>query len=343
MAAQISKPETIHELSAVQRIERLVLVVSLIGLSLTGLPQKYSTESWAHTLIIIGGGIESLRILHRVFALLLMAEAVYHVLSIAYRVLVIRLRPVMLPGLRDVTAFFGRIAANLGLRREESAPSYQFVLKFEYLLLVISGIVLIITGLMLWNPIRTTAALPGEAIPAAQTIHSNQALLTIVILMLLRLGITLLWHPNRAELMTAHAPKAASLEQIKHRRRIFIPIALVIAVIAAGAVIAFITGEQTAITTVPRRRAVIYAPQTLPTSGDPQIGAVLWGTMRCGFCHGENGEGGIRGEPTLRPPEISYAAFYEQVRIGRGEMPAFTNRELPDGYLVHLWAWLSDS
>jgi hypothetical protein len=43
----------------------------------------------------------------------------------------------------------------------------------------------------------------------------------------------------------------------------------------------------------------------------------------------------------LRNPDLTFEAFYEQVRIGRGEMPTFTEEELPDGYLVHLWAWIT--
>ncbi len=45
----------------------------------------------------------------------------------------------------------------------------------------------------------------------------------------------------------------------------------------------------------------------------------------------------------LRGADLTFTAFYEQARVGRGEMPSFSDRELPDGYLVHLWAWLMEA
>ncbi len=329
-----SDPQPILRLSAMQRIERLVFAVAFIGLVLTGIPQRYASEAWTHIPIVIGGGIESLRILHRFFALIFLAEAIYHTLAVGYRWFVIGRRVTMLPGIGAVRDLIGHI----GLRKESG--DYRFILKFEYLILVIGVLVLGITGLILWSPIAATTTLPGEAIPVARSVHSDHALLTVILVVLIRLGILILWHPNRAAVL-ADQPVAASDERIRARRRVYIPVALVIAVIVVGGLYAFLSSEQTAISTVPRRQAVIYAPQTVPETGDPHIGEVLWQTLRCAFCHGESANGGIDGEPALRPPELTYAAFYEQVRVGRGEMPAFSDSELPDGYLVHLWAWLT--
>ncbi len=333
-----SEPQTTLSLSAMQRIERLVVAVAFIGLVLTGIPQRYASESWANILIVIGGGIESLRILHRFFALIFLAEAIYHTLAVGFRWFVSGQRVIMLPGISDVRDLIGRFLANIGLRKDSG--DYRFILKFEYLILVIGVLVLGITGLILWSPIAATSTLPGEAIPVARSVHSDHALLTVILVVLIRLGILILWHPSRAAVFADH-PVTASDERIRARRRIYVPVALVIAVIVGGVLYAFLSSEQTAISTVPRRQAVIYAPQTVPETGDPHIGEVLWQTLRCAFCHGESANGGADGEPSLRPPELTYAAFYEQVRIGRGEMPAFNDSELPDGYLVHLWAWLT--
>ena len=343
MAAQsTSEPQTTVKLSPAQRIERLVIAVAFIGLVLTGIPQRFASESWANILIVIGGGIESLRILHRFFAILLLAEAVFHVLAVIYRWFVVGQRPVMLPGIGDLRELVGRFFANIGLRRDSTEnPSYRFVFKFEYLILVIGVLVLGITGLILWSPIAATTALPGEVVPVARSVHSDHAMLTVILIVLLRIGVLLLWHPSRAAIFADQPVKPVPAERISARRRIYLPIAVVVALAATGALYLFLSSEQTAINTVPRRQAVIYAPETIPESGDPHIGAVLWETLRCAFCHGESAGGGSHGEPALRPPELPYAAFYEQVRIGRGEMPAFNESELPDGYLVHLWAWLT--
>ncbi len=345
MSAQtVSEPERTQPqpngtISPARGIARLVFIVALIGLTLTGLPQRYAGEGWAQAMIVLGGGIESLRILHRFFALLLLAEVLYHLLASGYRWFVLGRRLRLLPGYEDLRALVERVLANVGLRRG-TAPGYGFVLRFEYLLLALSVLVLGITGLMLWNPIAVTSTLPGESIPVARSVHSDQALLTIVLLVLLRLGMVLLWRPQRAEASAASAPGVPA-ERIQARRRVYLPLALLFAAGVVLALFAFVTSEQTAISTVPRRQAVIFAPQVMPEAGDPLVGEVLWRTERCAFCHGDNAEGGPDGQPALRRPELTFQAFVEQVRIGRGEMPTYTVEALPDGYVVHLWAWLT--
>lgn len=341
-AAAASEPKP--QLSAAQQIERLVAALALIGLALTGLPQHYSTEGWARVIFVLGGGIESLRILHRFFAVLFMGEAIYHLLAVGYRWFVLNIRPVMLPGLGDVRDLILGVLGNLGLRRMSGAPDYRFALKFEYLILILAVIILGITGLILWNPIAATNVLSGEAIPVARTVHSEHALLTIGLIVLLRLGILLLWHPRRAQVYADAAARRGALpeEAIRSRRGRYLPVALIIGTILAVGLLLVITSEQTAINTVPRQQAVIFAPQVVPSEGDPHIGEVLWQTTRCAFCHGIDANGGTHSEPSLRNrTDLTFEAFYQQVRVGEGEMPAFTAEELPDGYLVHLWAWLS--
>ena len=346
MAAQKPvQPAARPSLSAAQQFERLVIVIAFLGLILTGLPQRYPTEGWAHALFVVQGGIESARILHRFFALLLLAEVLYHVLTVSYRWFVRRIPFALWPGVRDVRALFRRIRLNFAGNDPEQPPNYGFMLKFEWLVIAFSVIVLGITGLILWNPIAATAVLPAGAIPTSLNVHSDQALLTVALLILLRFGIMLLWRPNRAVLYAEAEAKAAGVpaERVQSRRRVFLPVALILAGVAVILLGAFLTGDQTAIDTVPRRQAVIYAPNAVPDEGDPHIGEVLWGTLRCSFCHGPQGTGGPNGEPAIRRPDLTFEAFYQQVRTGLGDMPAFGAEDLPDGYMVHLWSYLTQT
>ncbi|MBL8165608.1 MAG: hypothetical protein JNJ61_26730, partial [Anaerolineae bacterium] len=98
MAAQSVSEQNSPALTPMQRIERLVLTVALVGLIVSGLPQRYLGEPWANALVVLGGGIESLRILHRFFALLLLGEALYHVLALGYRRFVVGRGASLLPG-----------------------------------------------------------------------------------------------------------------------------------------------------------------------------------------------------------------------------------------------------
>ncbi len=318
--------------SILPRLERLVIVIALIGLTLTGLPQKFAGELWSHYAFVLMGGIESTRILHRFFALLLSAEAIYHVAAFLYRRLVLSAKRADTGG-NALIATFRQLLRNLG----GGTADYRFVLRLEYWVIVISAVLMILTGLALWKPVAVTNVLPAEIIPLFRSLHSDHALSLVVFLVLWRIGIALLWRPKRIA-----APVAtASAEQIASRRRTFIPVALIVAGVVVVGLFSFLTSTQTAISTVIPREAVIYAPQAMPDSGDPNIGAALWSTLRCAFCHGAEAQGGADGQPALRGTEVTLIDFYEQVRSGRGEMPAFSAEDLPDGYVLHLYTWLT--
>jgi mono/diheme cytochrome c family protein len=58
-------------------------------------------------------------------------------------------------------------------------------------------------------------------------------------------------------------------------------------------------------------------------------------------CHGEDAQG-IEGiAPAIKGTDITFQEFFTQVRLGKGEMPAFSTGEIPDGYLRHIWTWLT--
>jgi mono/diheme cytochrome c family protein len=199
-------------------------------------------------------------------------------------------------------------------------------------------LILIITGLILWNPIAVTSALPGETVPLARSVHGDQAILLVAGLVLLRVGI-FLWRPRR-ESEAVGSP--ASSERAEQRRRTYLPVAAVGVLLVTVGLFAFTTSQTTAIQTMPRQHGTVYAPQGLDEVGDPVVGAALWSTLRCSFCHGVEATGGVGGEPSLRRPDLTFEAFFHQMRVGSETMPAFSPEELPDGYLIHLWAWLTE-
>lgn len=326
-------------LSAAARFERLVFVVAVVGLALTGLPQRYTQERWAEITLVLLGGVESARILHRLLAVLLLAVAIYHVLAISYQRWVLGRHLALFPQLRDWRALFDRVRFNLGLKT--TAPEGRYALRIEYLVVVISVFILVLTGLILWNPVSVTSRLPGETIPTARTVHSDHALLFVAFLVLWELLVIVLWRSRRQSEAAAPGEYPLTEAQVNRRRRLFLPVAGLVAVVLTAGLIAFLTAEQTAINTVPRRQAAVFAPQLMPETGDARVGAAVWASSRCAFCHGVEAGGGVDGQPALRGSDLTFDAFYEQVRRGSQTMPAFSREELPDGYLLHLWTWLS--
>jgi formate dehydrogenase gamma subunit len=364
MTAQQTEQKQVVRFSRSQRYEHFVLIVTVIGLALTGLPQKYAAQDWARTLINILGGIESARIIHRFLATLLIVEAIYHGLVISYKLFVRGFSASMWPGKQDWRDLREWVAYNLGRKTEPpSLPRYHFGQKAMYLGAVIGILILIVTGFMLWNPIAATKILPGGAIPAARVIHGDQALLAVLVVVTWHLYSNHIrrFNPSmftgklsRKVMLEEHAGELAAIEsgvtqaefppeKVARRRGRFWPVAVVVTIVLVVGLRWFVTFEDTAITTIPRQEAVVYAPQAMPAQGDARVGAAIWSTMRCAFCHGEQAGGGAyAGAPSLRGTTLPFEKFLEQVRNGGGDMPAFGSGDIPDAYVLHLWTWLKE-
>jgi formate dehydrogenase gamma subunit len=360
--ASTTEKKQYQRFSASQRFEHMILLMTFIGLALTGLPQKYASEPWAQSLIGVLGGIESVRIIHRFLATLLMAEVIYHGGVLSYKIFVLGQRATMIPGVRDIRDAISWIAFNLGLRKDHpSLPRYNFGEKAEYLAVVWGTVIMVITGFMMWNPIATSQLLPGSVIPAARTAHGAEAILAVLSI--------IIWHMynvhikrfnrsmftgklSREAMQEEHAEELHALESGEHppqppaaiierRKRRFWPYAVAMTILLTGGLIFFISFETSAITTVPRRNVLVFAPQVTPESGDAAAGAALWPTLRCARCHGDDAGGGPDA-PAVVNTDLSFEEFHQLVRTGRDEMPAFGPGEIPDAYLLHLWTWLKD-
>ena len=72
--------QTYVRFQVAQRIEHILLIASFGTLGFTGLIQRYAGNGVAEALIAILGGIELVRIIHRIAAIILALQSVYHVI-----------------------------------------------------------------------------------------------------------------------------------------------------------------------------------------------------------------------------------------------------------------------
>ena len=263
--------EAVHRFPVSARIEHIILLTTFLTLALTGLPQKYAEMPWGAGLIAILGGIETVRVIHRVAATALMAEAIYHGGMITFKLFVLGEPPYLLPKLKDLTDLIGVMAYNLGIRKEHPRMErFNFEEKMEYWAVIWGMGIMIATGFMLWNPIATTRYLPGEFIPAAKQAHGSEAFLAVIAIVTWHFY-NVLSHGNfsiftgwikRDIMAEKHALELEEIETgevytpppsdvIKKRLRWFIPLAFVMTSILVAGLIWFVTFEQTAITTIP--------------------------------------------------------------------------------------------
>jgi predicted ferric reductase/mono/diheme cytochrome c family protein len=71
---------------------------------------------------------------------------------------------------------------------------------------------------------------------------------------------------------------------------------------------------------------------------DPALGQQVWMIKPCVGCHGLQAEGNVG--PRLAGTELSFDQVLLKVRTGVGPMPAFTEEQVSDLELQHIYAWL---
>ncbi len=288
MSAQVSY----QRFSISQRIQHWVMFISFTILAVTGLPQRYALSPWAETLIQALGGIESTRIIHRAAAIVFILVTLYHFFHLMYKLFVEHARPTILPGLRDFTDFLHMVRYHLHLTDQHPRlPRYNFVEKIEYWALVWGSVLMIITGFLLWNPVFATRLLPGEFIPAAKMVHSAEALLAVLAVViwhfysvhLKRFNLSMFTGKlSRKEMEEEHAAELEAIETgqiivdppevIRRRLRVFLPVASVLGAGLLGTIYWFVTFEQTAITTIPPVETVqVFVPATPTPTNTPTV------------------------------------------------------------------------
>ena len=165
-----------------QRLQHAFMMSSFIILALTGLPQKFSDLSLSRWWVDSLGGLETVRAIHRTAGVIMLSDCVYHLGYLAYRVgLQRRLGPLrMVPSLKDARDVGQTLLYFLGLQPEKPKfDRFSYLEKFDYWA-VFWGIVMIGgSGLILIFPVLAVRFLPGQVLPVAITIHSDEAILAV--------------------------------------------------------------------------------------------------------------------------------------------------------------------
>jgi hypothetical protein len=223
-------------------------------------------------MIRILGGIEFIRIVHRVSAVVLALVSIWHIGYAIWHWYVERKSPTMLPNLDDGKNALQALKYNVGMSKDAPQQGfYTFEEKMEYWALVWGTFVMVVTGFFLWNPITAARILPGEWIPAAKAAHGGEAL-----------------------------PRQINEEKLKKRKRNFWAVYGIITTVWLVGIFWFVTSEQTAVAAIPPAQElesfVPLTPTPLPPGMSYEAAAARYGetwdggvgelfNSRCGECH----------------------------------------------------------
>lgn len=313
-----------------ERVEHWVFITSFITLGITGLVQRYSEYQISKLVVAAVGGIENLRLVHHAAAIVTMLIVIYHVGALGYRVYVNRARLTMLPVISDLTNAYHAALYYIGIRKDPPQQGrYTFEEKLEYWAVVWGTAIMAVTGFVMWNPIATAKILPGQFIPAAKAAHGLEAVLAVLSILIWHMYQVFIRHFNKAmysgkvseeEMLHDHPIELADIkagtakpritpEGVAKRRRKYLPIYSLAAVLMLVGVYFFIAYEETAISTVPPAEPaevfVPFTPTPLPTPAPsptpPPVTALTWeggiGALmesKCVACHNSSSKlGGL--------------------------------------------------
>lgn len=170
-----------------RRLEHLLMIASFTTLLLTGFPQKFADGSVSHWIVAAFGGLESMRLVHRVAGVVFSVHAFVHLLIIAIGGLTGRMRMTMMPTIQDVRDLWQTLGFYLGRRRAPpKLPKFDYRQKFEYLGMMLGGLLMVASGLVLMYPVQVSQWVSGEVVLALRAAHSFEAVLAFVVL--------LIWH-----------------------------------------------------------------------------------------------------------------------------------------------------
>jgi len=163
----------------------ILMIVSFLSLSITGMTLKFSYTSWAQPISKILGGFETTGIIHRAAAMLMFGVFLAHVFDLVFRkrkeagglFKLVLGKNTMLFTMRDVKEIIGTLLWFLGIKGRPSYSRWTYWEKFDYFAVFWGVFIIGSTGLMLWFSEFFTKLLPGWLINVATIVHSDEALL----------------------------------------------------------------------------------------------------------------------------------------------------------------------
>lgn len=177
------KEERMRRFSTARIAEHCIHILTFATLVVTGISQRFFSLDISQWLIMKLGGIDSVRLIHRCAGVIFVIATAAHIIGAALGVVLRRWQASMIINKNDFTDAIHDIRYFIGI---ENAPApcdrYTYKQKFEYWGILTGGILMIGSGLILWFPTFMVRFLPGQFIPLAKALHSNEAMVIVLLI-----------------------------------------------------------------------------------------------------------------------------------------------------------------
>jgi cytochrome b subunit of formate dehydrogenase len=167
------------------RLLHIVVMVTFLGLSATGMPVLFSDAPWARVLAMFFGGFHGAGIVHRIFGATLLAAVVWHLGDVCWRAFVRGEKGLfwgpdsMTPQPKDFADFYGQMKWFVGRGPQPRFERFAYWEKFDYWAVLWGTAIMGAAGLILWFPVAASRILPGWMFNVALFVHGAEATLAI--------------------------------------------------------------------------------------------------------------------------------------------------------------------
>jgi cytochrome b subunit of formate dehydrogenase len=211
----------VQRFSRTWRIAHLTFALSLMVLTLTGMPLFYSEVSWASTLMRALGGPHTAGIIHRVAAVIFAGVFFWHLLYLVSRIA----RDwknfkffgpnSMIPNLQDGKDMLAMFKWFFGQGPRPVFDRWTYWEKFDYWAPFWGVTIIGVSGLIMWLPSFFGAFLPGWIFNVAAIFHGEEAFLAVVFLFTVHF-FNNHFRPDKFPLEVVMFTGTFSLEEFKH-------------------------------------------------------------------------------------------------------------------------------
>lgn len=185
-----------------QRIQHILLALSVVILVLTGMPLKFHDTFWAPYLYALFGGIKAAPVVHKVAGSILLTLFFYHIVYLIYNIYTLQIVPLkkkegitadkvlkilatqpFIPNLKDAKDIRDLLKYLLFLTdKRPDGDNFTWKEKFDYWAPFWGVVIIGLSGLIMWNKVLATQILPGQTINFSLIAHSDEALLAALFL-----------------------------------------------------------------------------------------------------------------------------------------------------------------
>src|SRR3989338_687970 len=171
--------------SKLERRLHAMVIISFLGLVITGMTLKFSYAGWAQWISKVLGGFESTGYIHRICAIVTFFYFSAHLVDLVRKKRKLKKTwreflfgpDSMIPMKRDLKEFWETMKWFVGRGSRPIYGRWTYWEKFDYFAVFWGVAIIGSTGLLLWFPEFFTHFLPGLFINVATIIHSDEALL----------------------------------------------------------------------------------------------------------------------------------------------------------------------